>query len=192
MCPYFIFTIYLWKPSELEAAWLARRGTSVAEIPSAVRSWGLFCSSQDFSNPPQNVEVNPFCFSRWAAWPLLPPMWCLLLCQGHSTLETGFLLLHPETVLRSKGKGAQCSSGSWKKTWSQLKQAAGRLPLGQGIPSALCLSHYCTRLSGVTTKTRMQLSQYLTPFQFPIFFHYMQVPYQENTQLYEFVSSDHC
>lgn len=157
----------------------------MAEIPSAVSSWGSFCSSQDFSNPPRNVE-NPLCFSQWAEWPMLPPRWYLLLCQGHNTLETGLLLLHPETVLWSKGRGAQCSSGILKKAWSQAKQAAGRLPLGQDIPSALCLSHYCTSLSGVTTETKMQPSQYLTPSQFPIFFHYMQVPYQEDIQLYNF------
>lgn len=85
---------------------------------------------------------------------MLPPRWYLLLCQGHNTLETGLLLLHPETVLWSKGRGAQCSSGILKKAWSQAKQAAGRLPLGQDIPSALCLSHYCTSLSGVTTETK--------------------------------------
>lgn len=73
-----------------------------------------------------------------------------------------------------------------KRLGHSLRRLAGRLPLCQDIPSALCLSHYCIRLTGITKETRMQLSQYLITSRFLIFFHYIQVPYQENTRLSDF------
>lgn len=100
---------------------------------------------------------------------------------GHSTLETGFPLLHPETVLRREGKVAQRSSGSWKKAWSQPR-------LLGGCPSArtsllLCASLITAPGCLVSQQNQNAAQPVSHTISIPDFSHYRQAPYQENTRL---------
>lgn len=71
------------------------------------------------------------------------------------------------------------AKGDEKRVGHSLSRLLGGCLLAR-TSLLLCASHYWNRLTDITTETRMQLSQCLTPSQFLMFFHCMRVPYQEN------------